>query len=109
MTSYDAYAVKVLRNPLIQMNSRLQTTIMTTKERKREVKRCFYLNNCIDRTRFLTEATVDALRHVDVIASCSTTSISPCLSFYRNGLISNTTWHQLFPKISESMIKLYNS
>lgn len=47
-----------------------------------------YLNNSVDRTGFLAEATVDALGHIDVIASGSPAAISSRLSLNSNGLQS---------------------
>lgn len=45
-----------------------------------------YLNNGINRTGFLTEATVDTLGHINVIACGSPAAISSGLSFNSDGL-----------------------
>lgn len=45
-----------------------------------------YLNNSIDRTGFLAEATVDTLGHVNVVACSSPAAISSSLSLNGNGL-----------------------
>ena len=47
---------------------------------------CSYLHNGIHRTRLLTEATVDTLCHVNVIASCASTAVSTRLSFNGDSL-----------------------
>ena len=44
------------------------------------------LHDSIDRARLLAEAAVDALSHVDVIASCAAAAVLPLLSLNRDGL-----------------------
>lgn len=47
------------------------------------------LYNSIHRTCFLTEATVDAFGHVNVITGCPPAAISTCLCFYGDSLDKN--------------------
>ena len=46
----------------------------------------FYLHYSIHRTRFLTKSTVNALSHINIIASSSSAPISSGFCFYGNGL-----------------------
>ena len=45
------------------------------------------LHDSIDRTGLLTKSTIDALRHVDVVASCPPSTVSPFLSLDGNSLL----------------------
>jgi hypothetical protein len=45
-----------------------------------------HLYNCINRTRLLTQTTVDALGHIDIVARGSTRSVRSCLRLDRDRL-----------------------
>jgi len=49
---------------------------------------CSYLYDGVNRTSLLTESTIDAFGHVNIVSSGSPTSISTLLSFNGNGLLS---------------------
>lgn len=50
-----------------------------------------HLYNCIHRTGFLAEPTVDTFCHVDVVTCCSPAAVSTRFSFDCNGLGSDNT------------------
>lgn len=51
-----------------------------------------HLNNGVNRTGFLTETTIDALRHIDIVTRSSPAAIGSSLSFNGNGLRRKTKW-----------------
>ena len=50
-----------------------------------------HLYNSINRTGFLTKATVDTFGHVDIISGCPTAPILPLLSFNSDRLSTSTS------------------
>ena len=55
------------------------------------ISKGWYLHDGVNRTRLLTEPTVDALGHVDVVASGSTTAVGSSLRLDRDGLVTPHT------------------
>lgn len=52
-----------------------------------------HLYNGVHGTRLLTEATVDAFGHVNVITGCPPAAVSACLCFYGNSLDKDVVYN----------------
>lgn len=75
-----------LRLPLISIHQQLLLVIQQLLSRLGRILGIWTLHNCIHRAALLTEPAVDALRHVDVVASGASGAVRALLGFNRDGL-----------------------